>query len=428
MKNFFLLFFFLFTNAFVTYAQNKADDFQKTGWSPGVLPNISYNSDIGFKAGAVCRLFDYGDGNQYPDYKHSFYLDIYASTKKSENITLEYDSKYLFKKTRITAAVKYYTERLKNFYGFNGYKTFYNSKLIKINNPEYITRAYYWHQQKNKQMLLTIRRNFNRDNWFFNTGFYLCFVDIQSVDIDMINKGKSGDDILPPIKDAPGLYEQYIDWGLIKPEEKNGGNIIELSAGLIYDSRVNEANPVKGCYSLVQLRTGRVLQYPKSYLTIRGEHRQYFTIIQNILTFAYRVGIEQKIVGTVPFYLLPALGGGGSIRGIQSNRLLGNGVTFLNAEFRWKIINRVFRDNNFYIAIIAFQDAGMVMQNYDAETNSPQALQFLQQGTNEKPHLSGGVGIYLAMNENFIISFDYGRAYNLQDGTAGLYIGLNYMF
>ncbi len=37
-------------------------------------------------------------------------------------------------------------------------------------------------------------------------------------------------------------------------------------------------------------------------------------------------------------------------------------------------------------------------------------------------------GLKLAMNENFILSADYGLALNDQDGKSGLYIGLNYLF
>ncbi len=39
------------------------------------------------------------------------------------------------------------------------------------------------------------------------------------------------------------------------------------------------------------------------------------------------------------------------------------------------------------------------------------------------------MGLKLAMNENFILSADYGLALNDQDGKkSGLYIGLNYLF
>jgi len=39
-----------------------------------------------------------------------------------------------------------------------------------------------------------------------------------------------------------------------------------------------------------------------------------------------------------------------------------------------------------------------------------------------------GTGLRIAMNENFIIAFDYGKAWLKQDGSSGIYIGLNYAF
>ena len=47
---------------------------------------------------------------------------------------------------------------------------------------------------------------------------------------------------------------------------------------------------------------------------------------------------------------------------------------------------------------------------------------------NEKFHTSVGAGLRIAMNENFVIAVDYGRALNEQDGKSGMYIGLNYLF
>jgi hypothetical protein len=43
-------------------------------------------------------------------------------------------------------------------------------------------------------------------------------------------------------------------------------------------------------------------------------------------------------------------------------------------------------------------------------------------------HYSFGVGLRVAMNENFIIRCDYGMAADERDGDSGIYIGLNYLF
>jgi hypothetical protein len=43
-------------------------------------------------------------------------------------------------------------------------------------------------------------------------------------------------------------------------------------------------------------------------------------------------------------------------------------------------------------------------------------------------HYSCGLGLIIAMNENFVIAADYGRALKEQDGKSGFYMGLNYLF
>jgi hypothetical protein len=42
--------------------------------------------------------------------------------------------------------------------------------------------------------------------------------------------------------------------------------------------------------------------------------------------------------------------------------------------------------------------------------------------------MAAGLGLKIAMNENFIISADIGKALKEQDGGMEFYIGLNYLF
>jgi outer membrane protein assembly factor BamA len=43
-------------------------------------------------------------------------------------------------------------------------------------------------------------------------------------------------------------------------------------------------------------------------------------------------------------------------------------------------------------------------------------------------HHSYGIGLRVAMNQNFIVGIDYGRALDNQDGDSGLYIGLGFLY
>ena len=48
----------------------------KKGWNFAPFPSIGYNSDTGFQIGALCEIFDYGDGSTYPGYRHKFNVDL----------------------------------------------------------------------------------------------------------------------------------------------------------------------------------------------------------------------------------------------------------------------------------------------------------------------------------------------------------------
>ncbi|MDP3436035.1 MAG: hypothetical protein Q8S04_02205, partial [Bacteroidales bacterium] len=53
----------------------------KKGWNFGPLPAVSYNSDQGFQYGALCDIYWFGDGSQYPNYIHKFNVEISRYTK-----------------------------------------------------------------------------------------------------------------------------------------------------------------------------------------------------------------------------------------------------------------------------------------------------------------------------------------------------------
>ena len=46
----------------------------------------------------------------------------------------------------------------------------------------------------------------------------------------------------------------------------------------------------------------------------------------------------------------------------------------------------------------------------------------------ENWHLSYGAGIRLILNQNFVVALDYGMAIKEQDGTNGVYVGMDFLF
>jgi outer membrane protein assembly factor BamA len=187
--------------------------------------------------------------------------------------------------------------------------------------------------------------------------------------------------------------------------------------------------------------------FGKFYLT----WRQYFTLKEDDLSFAYRLGYQQTLFGDVPFYYQgqiivselrgatsEGLGGSKNLRGILRNRVVGNGIAYANAELRWKMVRFRFINQNFYLGTNYFVDAGIVTDPVDIDRNAFQSFlndietgesidDFLT-GKKDAPHVAAGLGLKIAMNENFIISADIGKALKEQDGNMEFYIGLNYLF
>ena len=143
----------------------------------------------------------------------------------------------------------------------------------------------------------------------------------------------------------------------------------------------------------------------------------------------------------MPFYMIPlvynsapqitlsGLGGAKTLRGVLRNRVIGEDFVYGNAEVRWKVYRAIILNQNFYIALAAFLDAGMVTGNYKLpEITDPEGIAWLEKGDKEQPHVSYGVGAHFAINDNFVISTDFGWAADPRDGKKGTYAGVSYLF
>jgi len=101
------------------------------------------------------------------------------------------------------------------------------------------------------------------------------------------------------------------------------------------------------------------------------------------------------------------------------------------AELRARIVNfRFIKQNRWYLGMIAFTDAGRILRPFKVNTEKvPDELRPLYFGVTDKSiHATLGAGLKLVMNENFVLSAEYARPFDPQDGISGLYLGLNYQF
>ncbi|MCD4736588.1 MAG: outer membrane protein assembly factor [Bacteroidales bacterium] len=412
---------------------------QKEGLNFGVLPVLGYNSDIGIQFGAVLNLFQYGDGSLYPEYKYSIYTEVSRTTKGGGINQLFFDSKHLLPKNiRITADLSYLTELAIDFYGYNGYEAPYTRDFEDKNNPGYISRMYYKHQRRFFRFLADFQGKLYRKKllWLFGAGYF--GIKASTVDIDKINRNKKDENKLP---EAPLLYDEYVSNGIIEENEKDGGDIPFIKAGIIFDSRDNEPNPNKGIWTEFLLfgTPGQTNSWNYSYLKLAVTHRQYIPLVFNTFSLAYRLGYQGTLAGNVPFYMQPymiqsfakvtttdGLGGAKSVRGILRNRVIGDGFVFGNIELRWKFLKRIWWNQNVYLALNIFTDGGMVIQEINFEKQGlPDSI---ISGEKENLHPSAGAGFRVAVNQNFIIAADYGVAFDRRDGKDGIYLGIGYLF
>jgi Omp85 superfamily domain len=414
----------------------------KTGWTFGAVPAITYNSDLGFQYGAVVNFFYFGDGKTYPKYLHNIYIEWSRYTKGSGINMLRYDSEHLIPGVRLTSEVSYLTEQALDFYGFNGLETIFNSNFSNDKSTDYISRMFYRMDRKMFKVRAELQGNISIKELRWFAGFEYSNVKMDTVDVAALNKGKSSN-LLPY---TPSLFQKYVDWGIIPANEKNGGNNTLLKFGVIYDTRDFEPNPMKGIWTEFQLLIAPSFlgnnnySYSKLVLT----HRQYFTLAPNLLSFAYRFSYQAKLGGTMPYYMLPfeyntapdytrdGFGGSKTIRGVIRNRVVGDGVAFGNLEMRWKFARTVLWNQNFYLALSAFTDGGIVTNDYKVDlSNVPLAekpLYFPANGTKDGLHVGYGSGLHLGWNENFVVAADVAFAARKEDGTMGIYIGIGWLF
>ncbi|MCK9311433.1 MAG: BamA/TamA family outer membrane protein [Bacteroidales bacterium] len=412
-----------------------AEETVKDGYNLGVLPAISYNSDLGLQYGAILNLFDYGNGNRYPVYDHSLYLEISRYTKGSGIYRLYYDSERLIPGIRSFVELSYLTDDLMDFYGFNGYQSIYR---------ENEDRVFYKMSQKQVRILADFKGHFLADHLFWIASYNFENYKNGSVDYNKLNEGVEPSD--PDYLQGISLYDKYVDWGIIGEKEADGGILSTIKGGLIYDSRNALNNPSQGSYteSIIEIAPNFMNDMPYTRYSVM--HSQFQSIIKDKLNAAVRLGVQGQIGNNqVPFFRrtqlmspfakrtnVTGLGGSNSLRGILRNRIVGDAISFGNFELRWKAISFKFINQNFYFGVNGFFDTGIILDpiEWNIENIDDNTLNtYINTNEKDRFHSSFGGGIKIVMNENFIISAEMGKALDERDGTnMGSYINLNYLF
>jgi hypothetical protein len=415
----------------------------KTGWSFGVLPSVTYNTDNGFQYGAFGDVYQYGDGSTYPDPLHKISWEASHFTKGKTRLYLSYDSKYLIPNMRVNASITFVNDPMYSFWGFNGPAALTHSSW-SANKDVTPSINYYGMSRKMYRGLLNVQGHLTEHlNWA--AGFNIWKWEFGDMRESEKNENRYS------VENT--LYRDYQAIGAIREDEADGGWATEMNLGLVYDTRDIEAAPNRGVWVDAYLNGDPFRKYLKACVYFRN----YFDIPIHIPAgdpvFAYRLAWQQTIAGEVPFYMIqnvPLLvqrnmisegfGSAGTIRGIRENRILAEGFAWANLELRIKLVSFKLFNQYFYIAVNPFFDAGVITKPYRADafglstsmpvTPSGKRMNQLYDETRVGDIVySGGGGLKIAMNQNFVVSAEVAHCFYTPLNT-GLWIniGTNYQF
>lgn len=422
----------------------------KTGLNFGPLPAVAYDADKGFQLGAILQIFDYGNGQNYPNYDSKLYLETSFFTKGSQLYQVRYDNKVLIPGVRWSSALRVNIDKAYDFYGFNGYASNYDYQKVADGKAgaSYLFSPFYRYSRKE----FLFKSDFLGQitpalQW--EAGIFANYFNLGSIDYANINKGKSESQAYP---EQPTLYDYYVGSGVISEKEADGGLAAGLRAGMVYDTRDKEGAPTRGIWAEGHVTAALPGISETPYLRYSFTFRNYLPIIsRDVLTFAYRLNYEGTFGRKVPFYALSymtvmgekndleGMGGFFTVRGIMRTRVLGLDMATYNAEMRWRFARFTVGKQNIALGLSAFSDGTMATRGIDLGCLDGIAgtLTGINTGRKDTPHITMGAGFRFIMNENFIVAAEYGTPithfmknsplYN-QDGTGAFYVNLGYLF
>lgn len=425
----------------------------KKGWTVSALPGISYSTDMGFQVGAMGHVYYHGDGRYYPQPIHDIGWEISWFTRGRTRAYVSYDSKYLIPNTRFNGSVTFVNDPIYTFYGFNGAaQKFYQKEMGAM-------------QYGMNRMFVRVLGDFQGKivgglQWAAGIAYWGFWMDRM--------KGSFYKKYCP-MGDDKTMFTTYADFGLIKEKEKNGGHNLEFKAGLMYDTRDQEAAPNKGIWAdLYVYGSPDIVGNGMPYMKLAAHWRHYINMPVHWrgggIVLAYHLAYQGTIAGETPYYiqqnistlilrqmLSEGLGSSNTMRGLASNRLLGEGVAWANVDLRVKLFSFKLLKQFFSLTLCPFYDVGAVVQPYRADMQ----YAFLTSRTVKglpNPYFDPsitcrkdfdrliytpvhvvGAGTKFAWNENFIGSIEFAKCLNnrgrgLDEGGVWVSIGVGYAF
>ena len=453
-------------------ADVKKKEIVKQGFNFGPLPVVAFDADKGLQLGALLNIFDFGDGSEYPNTRQKLYLEASFFTKGSQLFVINYDNKFLIPGVRWAATANLTNDKAMDFYGFNGYMSYYDHERIaagKNNENDFLYTPKYRMNRLNFNFKTDFTGNIWENKLFWEAGYHFNYINAgyqkkeHALNLDKINKGKDENKMYP--EDEPTIFDLYRQWGIISEDEAWGGISSAIRLGLLYDTRDKENAPSKGIWAEVHATLApKFLGTTHPYYRYSATFRHYVPIVKNdVLTFAYRLNYEGAIGNSTPYYMLPfittmgstydrdGMGGYRNVRGMLRNRVQGLDMASYTVELRWRFVRFALWKQNIAFGLNIFSDGAMVTRNYDMTFkateeqlgNNFEKVQneykaYMAQGLkNDRPHITVGGGLRFIMNQNFIVAFEYGLPVSKfskdpviqkQDGNGAFYINTGFLF
>lgn len=401
--------------------RNDKGEIIKTGLSFGPLPIIAYDADREFQFGAMLNIYNFGNGESYPDPNSTLYLEASAYTTGNQKYVISYDDKTLIPGVRLAVALRYLNDSALEFFGFNGYQSFYDSGLKS---------GFYRYKRQMIHFKLDFQGKIAK-HLYWEAGYHFNHISTGLFTTDKYELDNT-------------LLNLYNIWGIIPDSQMKGGVSSALRAGIMFDSRDTEAAPTRGIWAEAHyIYAPEFLGSSMTSNKLNVTFRQYIPFVKDKLVFAYRLNY-QGFFGDAPWYLLPfytvvgpnydydGIGGFRTARGIMLNRVQGLQSGFFNAELRWRFIDFVLWKQNISFAVSGFCDGASVFKGCDLSNRTGLEAEmykkFIDTSSPDRFHIAAGAGLRFIMNGNFIVAAEYAHSLDAQDGGGAFYLNTGFLF
>ena len=432
---------------------NENGEIIKTGLNFGPLPVVAFDADRGFQYGALLNIYNFGNGDTYPNPKQWWYIEASAYTGGTWNLYLNYDNREIFNNTRLSICTNYSNESALDFYGFNGYQSIYTyaqDGFFQNNQNEFTfddtkkgvkalnkfeggkaPKGFYRYSRQSFKAKADLTGKITK-NLYWEAGYSFYWINHK----EFTPEGYT-------VRDG-SLYQLYKDWGILNDTGENQF-YSALKAGLMYDSRNIQNNPTRGIWAEAHaLAAPKWLGSSMDSYKLSATFRQYIPLGTEKLVFAYRLAYQGFLGKNTPWYLMPfysnmgynrdydAIGGYRTVRGLMLDRVQGLHTGFYNAEIRYRFVDFQLFNQNIAFAVSGFTDGAHVFKGYDLtnKTGAKPELykKYIDTSRKDGLHASAGAGLRFIMNQNFIVAFEYARCFNKQDGNGAFYINTGFLF